>query len=155
MPIEHKNGDILNATEQYIAHQANCVTKHSRGLATAIFNKFPDANIYVERETKARTDVPGTIEVRGRIINMLAQYNPGKPHKSLDTGEKRKRWFQLCLDKIAELEDIDSVAFPFQIGCNLAGGVWSEYLEILNNFSTDHPEIKISIYKLEGTYKKD
>src|SRR5271165_78515 len=96
--LEIITGDLLEATEKYIAHNCNCLTQNSAGTAKAIFDKFPYANTYERRargadgET-ANKDVPGTIAILGNgqdqrfIINMYAMYYPGRskyPTSSLD-----------------------------------------------------------------------
>ena len=56
-------GDLLLATEQYIAHQANCVSNGgAAGIARAIFDKYPYADCYSRR---IQNDVPGTIDICG------------------------------------------------------------------------------------------
>jgi hypothetical protein len=39
-------GDLLDATEQFIAHQCNCISQNAGGLAFYLFKKFPYANVY-------------------------------------------------------------------------------------------------------------
>ena len=51
-------GDLLSIETDYIAHQCNCVTKAARGLAKALFAKYPEANIY--RQRGMQPDKPGT-----------------------------------------------------------------------------------------------
>lgn len=75
------DASILDATEQYIAHQCNCVTTRSAHLAQALFSRFPHANIYARRSNGA-ADAPGQIVVCRApahtrfVINMLAQRYP-------------------------------------------------------------------------------
>jgi O-acetyl-ADP-ribose deacetylase (regulator of RNase III) len=147
--IEKSN--ILDATEDAIAHQCNCITRgYGRGLATAIFRKFPYSNFYRSRH---RNDNPGNIIVRDgfgkykMVIGMLAQYGPGKSEVDKDTKEDRLRWFTVCLEKISKL-NIKSIAFPFHIGCGLAGGNWKEYEELLINWANEHPQIQIVIHHI-------
>lgn len=130
-------GNLLEAKEKYICHQCNCVTDRAKGLAQALFGKFPYANVYKQR---SKESVPETIHVAGNgrdkrfIINMFAQYSPGKV-KERETAEMRLKYFRECLAKIAEIPDLESLAFPFLIGCGLAGGDWNLYLEELEAFA--------------------
>jgi O-acetyl-ADP-ribose deacetylase (regulator of RNase III) len=155
MTVEIISGDLLESDAKYICHQCNCITTHSAGIAFYIFDKFPYANIYKNRK---EWDVPGTIEICGDgkdqryIINMLAQVYPGKPGypDSLKDGYiAREKYFQQCLDKIAEIEELDSLAFPYKIGCNLAKGNWDNYYQMICDFA-DRVEAKVYIYKLNG-----
>ena len=81
------------------------------------------------------------------IINMMAQFNPGKPHKDddpLDGYQVRKSYFISCMKLIGELKP-ESVAFPWQIGCGLAGGNWDFYKKVIDKFSESY---NIVLYKL-------
>lgn len=57
---------------------------------------------------------------------MYSQYYPGKSNGS-DTKINRQAWFKQCLDRIAVIPGLISVAFPYKIGCGMAGGDWSVY----------------------------
>lgn len=158
-----KQGNILDAEEQYICHQCNCVTETSYGLATQIFQKFPHANTYILRKKNqySTQSLPSTISVHKNIINMYSQYGPGKslkdfpaseaehgkPNSFNDSYELRKKWFADCLLEISKLKPI-SIALPFNIGCGLAGGKWADYEEMLNTFCKENPEVKVVLYKL-------
>jgi hypothetical protein len=98
------NGDLLEATEPYIAQQCNCCTVKAHGLSASIATRFPWANVYKRRKSigKGRNNaviksMPGTIEIdskpetildhlvgptttKFKIIHMFAQYCPGKPN---------------------------------------------------------------------------
>ena len=107
MPIiKTINGDLLEATEPYIAQQCNCCTVRAHGLSASIATQFPWANVYKRRKpiSKGRNNaviksIPGTIEIDSKpetildhlvvpttpttnfkIIHMFAQYCPGKPN---------------------------------------------------------------------------
>jgi O-acetyl-ADP-ribose deacetylase (regulator of RNase III) len=165
--IEIITGDLLEAKEKYITHQCNCLTQNSAGTAKAIFDKFPHANTYERRirlldGTNSIVDVPGTIVVLGDgkeqryVINMYAQYYPGKPKYPLSTkdGSKaREKFFHQCLLRIAQLPNLESIAFPWKIGCNLGGGNWEYYLGTLTNFAKyvkEQQNARVVIYKREG-----
>jgi O-acetyl-ADP-ribose deacetylase (regulator of RNase III) len=135
-----KEGDLLKSDADFIAHQCNCVTTQSKGLSSLIFSQFPSADIYA---TRTKPDKLGTIIVCGNgqdnryVINMLAQYYPGKPRYGRDSAERRLAAFQQCLSHIAQIPSIagKSVAFPFGIGCGLAGGDWEKYEKVLSDWS--------------------
>jgi len=164
--IEIVTGDLLEATEKYIAHQCNCLTQNSAGTAKAIFDKFPHANTYERRVrlpdgTNSIVDVPGTIVILGNgqdqryVINMYAQYYPGRPKypkSSLDGLAVREKYFYRALLRVASLPDLESIAFPWRIGCNLGGGDWEHYLGTLTNFAqyVGEKDVKVRVYRREG-----
>ena len=121
--------------------------------------KFKEADVHKQRKfRKRKIDIPGTISIHGRIINVYGQYLPGSPRKKKnrcsirvkeDTKANRVIRFEEGLNKISISvpEHIEhSFAFPMKIGCCLAGGDWEEYLPIIQKFAADHPHWKISIY---------
>lgn len=141
------SGDLIKSADKYIAHQCNCITTHSAGCAARVFSAFPWANIYSERKTSPRVDMgrAGQVVIRGDglehrfVINMLAQVYPGRPKypdSSLDGRDARLGYFRSCLTVMAKIPDIESIGFPYRIGCNLAGGNWPHYLGMLEEFST-------------------
>ena len=146
--IEFKNGDITQSSEKYIVHQCNCISNYSLGLAKTIFEKFPYAECYINRE---KNDIAGTIQIKGNgldqryIINLFGQFSPGKPKKN-ETNFQRLKYFKRCLFEISKIPDLESVAFPKNIGCGLAGGNWDDYYnEIL--FFASKTNTKVVIYE--------
>jgi O-acetyl-ADP-ribose deacetylase (regulator of RNase III) len=152
--ISAVNGDLLEAKERYICHQANCVTSKAAHLAAAVFSKFPYANIYRERGGGKKDD-PGSIIIRGNgadqrfVIAMLAQVYPGFPKfpdSSKDGFRARQEYFMRCLDRLAEVRNLQSVAFPYGIGCGAAGGNWPTYSNMLHEFASK-TDAKVVIYR--------
>jgi len=151
MPVETISGDLLESDAQYIIHQCNCVSKTYSGLAQYLFQKYPYANIYAERKDGKYVHLPEEIYIRGDadnryVINATAQIFPGRPSNNRflhwqDSVKDRKQFFYKCLLKVAGIENLKSIAFPYKIGCGLAGGDWSVYKRIIEKFS-DHVEAK-------------
>lgn len=144
--------DLLDATEEYICHQCNCCTTQSKFLAKQIFDRYPTANTYIHRTRDPNTrSTPGTIEVFDcadkYIVNMFSQFYPGKSKYNNDSLYKRKKWFKLCLDHIAQIPNIKKIAMPFRIGCGAAGGKWDEYFNLIKEFSKNN-NIEVVLYKL-------
>jgi len=157
--IEIITGDLLEATEQYIAHQTNTISNGGAGgIARVIFDKYPYADCYLSR---AKQDQAGTIDIRGNgsdqrlIINMHAQIYPGSPRypdSNLDGTLAREKYFHQCLLRIAKIPDLESIAFPWKIGCGLGGGIWAHYLGTLTNFAhyVEKMGVKVVIYRRDG-----
>jgi hypothetical protein len=146
--MEYIESDLLNYP--VIAHQCNCKTTYGAGLYNSIVAKYPYADVY----SSGLTREPGNIAVRtvqnsATVICMFAQVFPGKQGKRSDGKEDRLRYFSLCLGKIAKLPiplDIP-IAFPYKIGCGLAGGQWRDYERLLGDFANSSG-CKILIVKL-------
>lgn len=155
------DGNLLEADERYVCHQCNCVTRAARHLAETVFNRFPYANVYKDRQPRSDPlpgAMPGDIIVRGDglgqrfVIAMLAQYYPGKPKfpdGQRDGFAARQSYFKQCLGKISAVPDLTSVAFPFGIGCGAAGGNWPEYLAMIEEFAAN-TGARVSVYRLKN-----
>lgn len=149
-------GDILEAKDRYIARQCNCTSSNYKGLSKAIVTHFPWATFYLEDKRK-----PGTISIKGtgdqrKIIGMYAQRYIGYPSDALhnnqrlqgpDTYALRLNWFESCLNEISMIPDIQSIGFPKNIGCGLAGGNWEDYFKLISRFALENKHIQITIYE--------
>lgn len=156
--IEIISGDLLDSKEKYIAHQCNCLTQHSAGTAKNIFDRYPYANTY---QSRIEPDIMGAIKILGDgidnryVINMFAQYYPGRskyPESKLDGIEVRQKSFYICLNKIVKIPDLESIAFPYGIACNLGGGDWKYYYGVLENFEkyvNEKYKTKVVLYRKE------
>lgn len=142
--LEIITGDLLLSDAKYIAHQTNAITNTTaHGLAYYLFKKYPYADCYADRK---EVSTLGTIDIRGNgkdqrfVINMCAQYYPGPVLKTFEDhplhGTKaREKAFHKCLLKIAKIENIETIAFPYLTGCGLAKGNWDHYYQMINNFA--------------------
>jgi hypothetical protein len=80
----------------------------------------------------------------------MGQFYPGvASEKSMETPQMRHGWFVSALMKIQDIPDLESVAFPYKIGCGLAGGNWEFYRSCIDTLAEATPA-KVSIYKLES-----
>mmetsp|Transcript_24468 Transcript_24468/g.31960 ORF Transcript_24468/g.31960 Transcript_24468/m.31960 type:complete len:586 (+) Transcript_24468:53-1810(+) len=150
--VEIISEDILNCSAKYICHQTNCITKGARGLAKAIFEKYPTTNIY----KSATKRIPGEVIINdvgnGQqfVVHLFGQDNPGKS-RNMKQKSQRLMWFQDCLEKLSCHVNLNpgTVAFPFNIGCGLAGGVWSEYLSAIYKFAESLQDSRVVVCRLE------
>ena len=171
---ETVNADLLFCDADLIVQQTNTVTRRAHGLSDAIAKRFKYANVYERRSGKTantadKRDVAGSVVLcrptsgeSGPIVAcLMAQMAPGKPgdwclqykiDAQDDTAEKREEYFRDALLALAETirkseGEIKSVAFPFGIGCGLAGGKWSHYEAMIEFFARSLPGIKVTICK--------
>src|SRR5574337_958820 len=156
--IEIVKGDLFDATEKYLVHQCNCVTNKAAHLAFDVFEKYPYADIYAAR---TEPDQPGRLIIRGNgkdqryVAAILGQYYPGRPRypkSSLDGIPAREKYFYHGLLRLAQVPDLESIAFPWRIACGAAGGDWERYLGKITNFAQYVGEkgVKVRIYRREG-----
>lgn len=149
--VEIREGNILAATEKYICHQCNTKSWFAKGLAKRIFDRFPEANVYAgSREPKmlGRNIIRQCRGENGpRVVNMFAQHHPGEPRVKGDDAVAREGYFKACLQELAAQDDLEGVAFPWGIGCGLAGGDWEKYLNMIHEFAAS-TNARVVVYKL-------
>src|SRR5262245_3676806 len=152
------NGNLLDSECQYVAHQCNCYSRSVSGLAKAILNTFPWADVY-SNSSERRNDASffGTITVHGDpkrgqryVINIYGQLKPGKPSPGRDSAASRLEAFGKALNQIAEAHELESIGFPYGIGCGLAGGDWGKYERLLEDFAERVGErgVSVTLYRL-------
>ena len=153
------DGDLFDTDAKYLVHQVNCCTTKAAHLAYDVFKRYPYADVYscrdksnqfgwssdeIGNEGPYQTDTPGDILIRGNgqdqryVIGLLGQFYPGRPRypdSTFDGFKARADYFYQGLLKIGEIKNLESVAFPYQIGCGAAGGDWGLYSKILKNFA--------------------
>ena len=154
MPAKIIEADLFTTEAKYLAHQRNCITHRSKHMSEEVFKRYPWADIYMPREFTGNKDEPGTIIVKCNgdnmryVVNMLGQYYPGAPKYDKDSADMRQENFKKCLDAICGIKDLESIAFPWGVGCGAASGNWEHYHGLLNRFA-DHLEghAEVLIYK--------
>ena len=92
---------IIQADEDYAAHQCNCVIRRpAKGVAQTIFAQWPHADVYLQRKQANRMiDEPGTASVHGRVINLYGQFLPGRPPSRFTNYYKNQDELQLLQER--------------------------------------------------------
>jgi O-acetyl-ADP-ribose deacetylase (regulator of RNase III) len=151
--MKYTDGDLLTYPCNYVVHQCNCITTRGKGLADAIFKKWPQADSY-KNNTKRTTGTVDVVLVAAEnkyIVNLYGQRKPAKCD-SVETWQMRLRWFEAGLVKLEKLvQPNTTVAFPYLIGCGLAGGNWIHYEPLIKNFSdrVEEKGVETIIVRLE------
>jgi len=171
-----KDGDFLEATEDYLVHACDCIsTCKAEGLAAKVFGRFPGANVQLERARNKTRDVPGDVSVHGRVVNLYAQFSPDPPMRACgvrprpaveqhfvalptnrwDVAEDRLDWFCQCLDALPGKLPAEgpegrriSLAMPEGVGCGGGkGGRWPEYHDAIREFArANAQQFRVVIY---------
>jgi hypothetical protein len=136
------SGTLLEAKEDIIVPPFNCLSTYAQGLTKDIFDVYPCANVYQDRQIPS---IPGTIVVeKKKIIGIYGQYAFGKPN-AIETSDMRKKCFSsglhhvgIYLKRMGQKE----VAFLFEVG-----GMWEEYSNLLAEFATEY-QLTIHVYKV-------
>ena len=145
-------GNLLNASEDIIAHQVNCQKKMNSGVAKAIRETYP----FVFDKYYQTTPKLGLVDFvyadpnKGGqyIANMYAQDNfgyDGKQYTNYDAfrqcckGIVKECKLTTCMGKTL------TVAMPYKIASDRGGADWDKIMDILLEEFTD---IDLTLYKL-------
>lgn len=160
--IKIVKGNLLDATEDIIAHQVNCRGVMGAGVARQIKNSFPRAfqqyrelcEMYKENPSK----LLGTCQLVKEcqedhhvvIANLFGQERYGFAGTYTDEVALREA-FRSLVAKINTSSVITgnptkSVAMPYGIGCGFGGGHWPRIYEIIEQ---EFGNIEVVLYKLE------
>lgn len=140
-------GDVLNAKEDIIAHQVNCLGVMGAGVALAVKRKYPEVFLqyskYVKSSTKSRLGRLQVIQVdEGKFVaNLFGQENIGKNSKQTDEAA-----LESSLKSLATfaLKHNLSVAMPYGIGCGYGGGDWAVISQLIESSLKG---VKVTLYK--------
>ena len=154
MFVEYVRGDLLTLEVEAIAHVVNCLCVRPHGLSLTIAQRYPESDVYGRRRSQGGRNLavypdrgtPGTIVTyyshHKYIVSLLAQWDYGTAHQRhkrhippyRDTREERTQWFRECLEALGDLE-VNTIAFPYKMGCNLGGQPWPLYEELIGQFA--------------------
>ena len=127
-----------------ICHQVNCKGVMGAGLAKQIRERYPFVYTEYKNLCSRNKDLLGHILIshesglNGKmIINMFAQDGYGRDKRYTDYTA-----FKNCLEVLACnmnayscVGHYNTIAFPYKIGCGLAGGDWYIVLGMIKDFS--------------------
>ena len=133
-----EKGNIVTGNYPVFCHQVNCKGVMGAGLARQIRNKYPE--VYREYKDICNNDkaILGVCHYTKtsdyRIcVDMFAQDGFGRDKQYTDYNA-----FKACLrglELFLRFHHCDTIAFPYGIGCGLAGGDWYIILGMLKDFS--------------------
>lgn len=139
--IEVVDGNILDASEDIIVHQVNCLGIMGAGLAKQIAQRYPivkdkyleHCNKYIRESLLGELHLVDTKE--GKLVaNIFGQFDIKKNRldKKVYTDFEA---LKIGLERVKDFAEVQSmsVAIPTYIGCGLAGGNWDEIKPMIEN----------------------
>ena len=147
------NGNILEARENIICHQVNCQAVMGSGLAKQIRNKYPEVYTDYYNFCKtfdcAREKLLGNLKITicndGKMVaNLFGQFYYGRNLKQYTNYIALENSLKKLLKFINDTDY--TVAFPYNLGCGLAGGNWNIVYNIIDNVFKNKI---VSIYKYD------
>lgn len=151
--IKIVNGDLMEASENIIGHQVNCMGIMGSGVAKCIRQSFPEAyTAYVSYVTNFLKDQPRT-ELLGRcltvftdgkvIANLFGQLTYGRDSTQYT---KTMALYKSMKDLRDYAESYNlSVALPYLIGSDRGGADWTEVYKLIDKAFDGY---EVTLYKL-------
>ena len=155
--IKIVDGDILEAEEDIICQQVNCMGVMGSGLAKQIKKKYPkvyENYHYICEEALRKKEnllgkvIWGVLTGDDKVIaNLCGQYNYGRDkqhtyYPALDSA--LRHLFRAVTSPNSTMKDM-TVGIPYGIGCGLGGGDWNLVYEMIEEIFQDYD---VTIYKL-------
>lgn len=133
-------GNLVTGNYDIFCHQVNCMGVMGAGIARQIRFRYPEVySSYIEK-CKNDSNLLGKIQCiatsdKRTCVNFFSQmgYGIGRVYTDYEA-------FRLCLSHLKTYLDTyvpqdKIVAFPYGIGCGLAGGSWTVISKLLEDFS--------------------
>ena len=150
--ILQKNGNLLDAPEDIIVHQVNCMGRMSSGIALQIRNKWPKVydqyiSLFMNTSSNKLLGEVQFIKVKHDkwVANLFGQYYYGY------SGERFTNYEAIYngLEKIKKVakRNNKSIAIPYNMGCDRGGANWEIVCKMIEQVFNDY---KVTIYKYNG-----
>jgi O-acetyl-ADP-ribose deacetylase (regulator of RNase III) len=144
--VHYKKGDLLEASEDIVAHGCNCVGGFGSGVAGQIAKTYPKARYYYldkfDTEGWKLGDVQYVPQWNGKIIANCATQQDIRPRQvcHADYGAIRSALTTIKQNAMPN----QTIAIP-KIGAGLAGGDWNIISKILEEVFSDYD---VTVYEL-------
>lgn len=159
MEIIFKEGDLLDAQTDVIAHQVNCQGVMGSGVAKQIKEKWPEVFESYKQSCEDSRIYPYTIyQLMGRcdsgpdpngqkpyIANLHAQLNYGVDGKRYTDYEALYQSLEHLRQIMAEYKFV-SVAFPYKMSSDRGGADWDVVLAMIKSVFKN-TDVTIEIWK--------
>lgn len=155
MSVVTKYGNIVDATEDVICQQTNCLGVMGSGVALAIRHKYPEVyEAYCDfcKEQKPEDLFGNTFlcdSNDGKIFaNLFGQKNFGRTGQFTDYAALKSCMIGLATyAKKNDEENWKSFAFPYGMSCGTGGGDWNIVSQMIEEIFAD---FDIVYYKYMG-----
>jgi len=145
-------GNILSIKKGIICHQVNCQGRMGSGIALQFRETYP--KVYKTYQTLC-SSIPSA-QLLGRcqlvkiddnllVANIFGQeyYGTDKRYTDYEAVAKSfkslENWRDLKLRTIPQ----DKIYIPYKMGCNLGGGLWHTYLEVVTSIIPNVTVVKL------------
>ncbi|GKS11223.1 Appr-1-p processing protein [Paenibacillus chitinolyticus] len=148
MSVKIVQGNLMEATEDIIGHQVNCMGVMGAGLAKLIKRDYPEVFKQYKQSCSNKGELLGRCQIVSTknekcIANLFGQYGYGVQKRHTDYIALRGALNELMS---LAMKSGQSIALPYNIGCGLAGGDWDIVGQIIEEVFIDYD---VTLYKFE------
>ena len=140
--------DFANKKFDILGHCCNCFHTMGKGIAKEIAMRYPGAYDADKATLCGDKDKLGTFSKADVghqwILNLYGQYRYGSGQRFLSYDA-----IAAALKASAEFADLmrlKTLAFPYKMGCNNAGGNWDIVLPIITDAFSHYQFLNVTIY---------
>ncbi len=148
--LVYKKGDLLDFTEEAVAHGANCRSTMESGVAKALKLRFPEIYSVDVGDTRSPEAKLGNfshclLSNNKFGYNIYTQLNYGRSNRVfVDYGALLNGFYRTCND--LQMKGLKTIAIP-KIGAGLGNGDWRLISRLINSVS-DVMNIDVTCYIL-------
>lgn len=155
MKIIYKNGNLLDAQTDVIAHQVNCQGVMGSGVAKQIREKWTNVYTAYKAEYDLFTDLNKPLLGNCQLVQVNDHQYVANLFGQNKYGYDSKRYtsYDGIYDALTNLafqmenNNINSIAFPFRMSSDRGGADWNVILAMIESVFKD-TDITIEIWKL-------
>lgn len=157
--IKVVNGDLVEAEENLIIHQVNCLGKMNSGVAKTIRVKW--GRVFDRYSSMCREydsfEILGQVQSvlvdeskKQYVVNMFSQHSYGYDGERYTNYEALYR----CLEQVANVarKHNYSVAIPYKMGCDRGGANWNVVYTMIEEVFKNHTQ-PVTIYRIDDQFQ--
>ena len=153
--IDFKLGNAVSALiegeVEFLMHCCNCRNNFGSGIAKEIRERIPSA---YEADTvhyrRATSSILGSVSTDGSVLNLYGQDYFGRKSSLMNDNFSRQLSYVALVEAMLEASKYvpkgSTIAVPYLMGCDRAGGDWSTVLNLMEEIFIGH---KVIVYKLQ------
>lgn len=142
---------LLEGEVEFLMHCCNCRNNFGSGIAKEIRERIPSA---YEADTvhyrRATSSILGSVSTDGSVLNLYGQeyygYAPSVMKNSFNRQLSYVALIEAMLEASIYVPKGSTIAVPYLMGSDRAGGKWEIVLTLLEEIFIDH---KVIVYKLQ------
>lgn len=139
---------LLDGEVEFLMHCCNCQNNFGSGIAKEIKDRIPSA---YEVDTQCyHSNMLGSMYTDGKVLNLYGQKYYGHKPSLMKDNFNRQLSYVALVEAMLEAERYipkgSTVAMPYLMGSDRAGGNWDVVFALVEEIFIDH---KVIVYKLQ------